>query len=83
MREATTIAYTTADAIFDWPESNPEAGRRHGFATEGLQRGDLLESSFAPRLYRLYSDADSAVHLANLVGKRRCTPGFKIYASVD
>ncbi|MDE2777512.1 MAG: phytanoyl-CoA dioxygenase family protein [Chloroflexota bacterium] len=50
MREAMTIAYMTADARFDWPESNPEAGRRHGFATEGLQRGDLLESSFAPRL---------------------------------
>ncbi|MCY4061875.1 MAG: phytanoyl-CoA dioxygenase family protein [Chloroflexi bacterium] len=50
MREAMTIAYMTADARFDWPESNPEAGRRHGFATEGLTRGDLLESSFAPRL---------------------------------
>ena len=50
MREAMTIAYMTADARFDWPESNPEAGRRHGFATEGLRRGDLLESSFAPRL---------------------------------
>ena len=50
MREAMTVAYMTADARFDWPESNPEAGRRHGFATEGLQRGDLLESSFAPRL---------------------------------
>lgn len=50
MREAMTIAYMTADATFDWPESNPEAGRRHDFATEGLQRGDLLESSFAPRL---------------------------------
>lgn len=50
MREAMTIAYMTADARFDWPESNPEAGRRHGFATEGLSRGDLLESNFAPRL---------------------------------
>ena len=50
MREAMTIVYMTADATFDWPESNPEAGRRHGFATEGLTRGDLLESSFAPRL---------------------------------
>ena len=50
MREAMTIAYMTADATFDWPESNPEAGRRHGFATEGLQRGDILQSSFAPRL---------------------------------
>ncbi|MCY3978310.1 MAG: phytanoyl-CoA dioxygenase family protein [Chloroflexi bacterium] len=50
MREAMTIAYMTADARFDWPQSNPEAERRHGFATEGLQRGDLLESSFAPRL---------------------------------
>ncbi len=50
MREAMTIAYMTADAIFDWPETNPEAGRRHGFATAGLTRGDLLESSFAPRL---------------------------------
>ncbi|MCE2472582.1 MAG: hypothetical protein J4G18_11935 [Anaerolineae bacterium] len=50
MREAMTIAYMTTDAIFDWPESNPEAGRRHGFATEGLTRGDLLESKFAPRL---------------------------------
>ena len=50
MREAMTIAYMTADATFDWPDSNPEAGRRHGFATVGLQRGDLLESSFAPRL---------------------------------
>ncbi len=50
MREAMTIAYMTADARFDWPESNPEAGRRHGFATEGLKRGDLLESGFAPRL---------------------------------
>ena len=50
MREAMTIAYMTADATFDWPESNPEAGRRHGFATEGLTRGDLLESSLAPRL---------------------------------
>ncbi len=50
MREAMTIAYITADARFDWPESNPEAGRRHGFATEGLKRGDLLESRFAPRL---------------------------------
>ena len=50
MREAMTVAYMTADARFDWPESNPEAGRRHGFATAGLTRGDLLESSFAPRL---------------------------------
>lgn len=50
MREAMTIAYMTADATFDWPESNPEAGRRHGFATEGLKSGDLLESIFAPRL---------------------------------
>ena len=50
MREAMTIAYMTADATFDWPESNPEAGRRHGFATAGLQRGDRLESKFAPRL---------------------------------
>ena len=50
MREAMTIAYITADATFDWPESNPEAGRRHGFATEGLMRGDMLESSFSPRL---------------------------------
>jgi len=50
MREAMTIAYMTADAIFDWPESNPEAGRRHGFATKGLTRGDKLESNFAPRL---------------------------------
>lgn len=50
MREAMTIVYMTKDARFDWPESNPEAGRRHGFATEGLTRGDLLESSFAPRL---------------------------------
>ncbi len=50
MREAMTVAYMTADARFDWPETNPEAGNRHGFATEGLKRGDLLESSFAPRL---------------------------------
>ena len=51
MREAMTIAYMTADARFDWPESNPEAGRRHGFATEGLQRGDTVGvGSFAPRL---------------------------------
>ena len=50
MREAMTIAFMTADATFDWPESNPEAERRHGFATEGLTRGDLLESKFAPRL---------------------------------
>ena len=50
MREAMTMAYMTADARFDWPESNPEAGRRHGFATTDLTRGDLLESRFAPRL---------------------------------
>ena len=50
MREAMTIAYMTSDATFDWPESNPEAGQRHGFATEGLTRGDVLESHFAPRL---------------------------------
>ncbi len=50
MREAMTIAYMTADAVFDWPDSNPEAGRRHGFATSGLTRGDRLESRFAPRL---------------------------------
>ena len=28
MREAMTIAYMTADATFDWPESNREAARR-------------------------------------------------------
>ena len=50
MREAMTVAYMTADATFDWPATNPGAGRRHGFATEGLRRGDVLESSFAPRL---------------------------------
>ena len=50
MREAMTVVYMTDQARFDWPETNPEAGRRHGFATEGLKRGDLLESEFAPRL---------------------------------
>ena len=50
MREAMTIVYMTADATFDWPESNPGAEDRHPFATEGLSRGDVLESSFAPRL---------------------------------
>ncbi len=50
-----TVAYMTADARFDWPESNPEAGRRHGFATEGLTRGDLLESNLAPRLVLGYA----------------------------
>ena len=50
MREAMTMAYITADARFDWSESNAEAAGRHSFATEGLKRGDLLESSFAPRL---------------------------------
>ena len=50
MREAMTMAYIAADARFDWSESNPEAAGRHGFATEGLKRGDLLESEFAPRL---------------------------------
>ena len=31
-------------------KSSSACTRRHGFATEGLQRGDLLESEFAPRL---------------------------------
>ena len=50
MREAMTMAYITADARFDWSESNAEAAGRHSFATEGLKRGDLMESNFAPRL---------------------------------
>ena len=65
MREAMTIAYMTADATFDWPESNPEAGRRHGFATEGIDAAlDLLvvESCAAlgisrPPLRRILVDA--------------------------
>ncbi len=50
LREAMTMAYMTADARFDWSPANPEAAKRHSFATQGLSRGDLLESPFAPRL---------------------------------
>ena len=50
MREAMTVAYMTDQARFDWSPSNEAASTRHGFATAGLQRGDLLESNFAPRL---------------------------------
>lgn len=50
MREAMTVVYMTDQARYDWSPSNPEAAARHGFATQGLRRGDLLESEFAPRL---------------------------------
>ena len=50
MREAMTIVYMTHDATFDWHAGNPGAEKRHGFATEGLSRGDILDSPFTPRL---------------------------------
>ena len=50
MRQAMTIVYMTYDAAFDWPASNPEAGKRHGFATDGLTRGDVLDSPFTSHL---------------------------------
>lgn len=50
LREAMTMAYMSADARFDWSASNQAAAERHSFATQGLSRGDVLESPFAPRL---------------------------------
>ena len=50
MREAMTIVYLVHDAIYDFPESNPKADR-HGKATTGLKRGDVIASPITPRLF--------------------------------
>lgn len=50
MREAMTIVYMDHEAVFDWPESNPGAGTRHGFATEGIRRGEILNHPITPKL---------------------------------
>ena len=49
MREAMTVAYMTADAVYDWPKSNPSADR-HQFVTEGMQRGDEFDHPLTPQL---------------------------------
>ncbi|MEM7332248.1 MAG: phytanoyl-CoA dioxygenase family protein [Chloroflexota bacterium] len=50
MREAMTIVYMDHEAVYDWPESNPKAQYRHGFATEGIERGGVLNHPMSPRL---------------------------------
>jgi hypothetical protein len=46
MREAMTMVH---DAVYDFPESNPRADR-HGDATRGLERGEVIDSPITPRL---------------------------------
>ena len=50
VREGMTIVYMAHDCVRDWPETNPTAGARHDFSTEGIARGGLLNHPTTPRL---------------------------------
>ena len=50
MREVMTVAYMSADAVYDWPEWNSRVEDTHGFGTAGLRRGDPLNKPTTPRL---------------------------------
>ena len=50
MREVMTVAYMSADAVYDWPEWNRRIEDTHGFGTAGLRRGDPLNKPTTPRL---------------------------------
>ena len=50
MREAMTVAYMSADAIYDWPDWNSRVEHTHGFGTAGLCRGAPLNKPSTPQL---------------------------------
>ena len=50
MREAMTVAYLSADATYDLPDRDARAEDTHGFGTDGLRRGDPLNTPTAPQL---------------------------------
>ena len=45
-----TVAYRSADAVYDWPEWNSRVEGSHGFGTAGLRRGDPLNKPTTPQL---------------------------------
>jgi ectoine hydroxylase-related dioxygenase (phytanoyl-CoA dioxygenase family) len=54
-REAMTVVYMTDQAVYDFPESNPKADR-HKSQTQGLSRGEIIDSPLAPRLATDFSE---------------------------
>ena len=50
MREAMTVAYMSADAVYDWPDWNSRVEGTHRFGTAGLRRGDPLNKPSTPQL---------------------------------
>ena len=49
-RAAMTVAYLSADAVYDWPDWNSRGEHTHGFGTAGLRRGAPLNKPSTPRL---------------------------------
>ena len=54
-REAMTVVYMTDQAVYDFPESNPRADR-HQSATQGLSRGEIIDTQLTPRLAGDFSE---------------------------
>ena len=50
MREAMTVAYMSAGAVYDWPNWNSRVENTHVFGTAGPRRSDLLSKPSTPRL---------------------------------
>ena len=50
MREAMTVAYISADAVYDWPDWNSRVEHADGVGTAGLRRGDPLNKPSTPQL---------------------------------
>ena len=48
MREAMAVAYMSAAATYDWPDWNTRVQDTHGFATDGLLRGDPVNKPTTP-----------------------------------